>query len=88
MPEFQSMARYPALLAAMRSVFGAELLPDQGSGCRVAAPEHVIPGTATHCDADYMDNRSGPRGCRWLRRRCSAVRLRWSVPTAAGPRPR
>jgi trans-aconitate methyltransferase len=57
MPEFQSMARHPALLAAMRSVFGAEPLPDQGSVCRVAAPEHVIPSTATHRDADYVDDR-------------------------------
>ncbi len=57
MPEFQSMARHPALLAAMRSVFGAQPFPDQGSVCRVAAPEHFIPSTATHRDADYVDDR-------------------------------
>jgi hypothetical protein len=57
MPEFQSMVRHSALLAAMRSVFGAEPIPDQGSVCRVAAPDHVVPGTAAHRDADYMDDR-------------------------------
>jgi SAM-dependent methyltransferase len=59
LPEFHALAESPALLAALHSRLGCDLLPHQGSVCRLAPPAHEVPPTPPHRDADYLADARG-----------------------------
>ena len=57
--EFQALAEHPALATILGRVFGEVPLGHQGSVCRIAPPDRIVPATPAHRDGDYIRNRSG-----------------------------
>lgn len=59
LPAFQALAESPPLMAALRARLGCDVLPHQGSVCRLAPPAHQVPPTPPHRDADYLADARG-----------------------------
>ena len=57
-PEFQVLPRHPLLVSLLESLFGGPVVTDQGSVCRLAPGERLVPATPAHRDADFLGGRT------------------------------
>ena len=55
-PAFQRLVHDPTLLDVVGRVLGRPAQGALGSVCRLAPPEHQVPATGPHRDADYLAN--------------------------------
>jgi SAM-dependent methyltransferase len=56
-PEFQVLVSHPALTGLFRDLFCAEPVPGQGSVCRMAPPDDLVPATQPHRDIEFIRDR-------------------------------
>jgi len=52
--EWQAVLGHASLHGVVRALLDAPARGDAGAVCRIAPPEHLVPGTPPHRDADYL----------------------------------
>jgi len=63
--EFQALVQAPALLRVVSTITGITMQGGRGSVCRLAPPEHWVPATPAHRDAEFLRDSNGVWGA-WI----------------------
>lgn len=59
LPAFQALITSPRLIELVGHIVGEPVQGGRGSVCRIAPPEHQVPATAPHRDAEYLRESRG-----------------------------